>query len=358
MSAATRGGRETKPQVVLMSARKELIGEHAFRTILLWLLWAAAAIVVYFMLYLDTDVWVYIQQDQSKITWVIILLFLVGLGMSFTLAVSITHEALQAVELGNIARQKSLPGVNPDGSVHAVQRFFLALKQIIEHNSIPDIEALIDVELAGYQRRSHAVEVMGNLLITLGLIGTVIGLTLTLAGLTTSLDALGVDHDRLMRGLESAMGGMGTAFYTTLLGSVLGGVLLRVFALITGHGINSLSDSLKKICMVYCAADTKPTVQRDVRALNEEIQVLGDNVKALQAAFSDTRSAMSDFQTAAKELNQVTNGEDKEQTLRDSVVLQMYYTDLLKQEIRMMNRVNRSWWTRLRKAMRRLGAGR
>ncbi len=341
-----------------MSTRKELIGEHAFRTILLWLLWAAAAIVVYFLLYLDTDVWTYIQQDQSKITWVIIGLFVIGLGMSFTLAISITHEALQAVELGNIARNKGLHGVNPEGSVHAVQRFFVSLKEIVASNSAPDIEALIDVELASYQRRSHAIEVMGNLLITLGLIGTVIGLTLTLAGLTTSLDALGQDHDRLMRGLESAMGGMGTAFYTTLLGSVLGGVLLRVFALITGHGINNLSDTLKKICMVYCVADTKPTVERDVRALNEEIQVLSDNVKALQAAFSDTRAAMNEFHDATKELNQATNGEDKEQTLRDSVVLQMYYTDLLKQEIRMVNKINRSWWAKLRRSLRRFGVRR
>ncbi len=341
-----------------MSTRKELIGEHAFRTILLWLMWAAAAIIIYFLLYLDTGVWTFIQQDPSKISWVIIGLFVIGVGMSFTVAITITHEALQTVELGNIARTKGLNGVEPEGSAHAVQRFFLSLKEIIANNSAPDIEALIDVELATYQRRSHSVEVIGNLLITLGLIGTVIGLTLTLAGLTTSLDALGQDHNRLMRGLERAVSGMGTAFYTTLLGAVLGGILLRVFALITGHGINSLSDALKKICMVYCAADTKPSVQRDVRALNEEIQILGDNVKALQAAFSDTKAAMSDFHTAANELNQATNGEDKEQTLRDSVVLQMYYTDLLKQEIRMVNKINRSWWAKLRKSLRRLGARR
>ncbi len=67
---------------------------------------------------------------------------------------------------------------------------------------------------------------------------------------------------------------------------------------------------------------------------------------------------MSDFHTAANELNQATNGEDKEQTLRDSVVLQMYYTDLLKQEIRMVNKINRSWWAKLRKSLRRLGARR
>lgn len=335
-----------------MAKRKELIGEHAFRTVILWLLWAAAAIAVYFLLYLDTDVWTYIQQDQSKITWVIMGLFVVGMALSFTLTVALTHESLQAVDLGRQAKDKGLAGVKPEGSKHAVQRFFFSLKTILASNTTPDIESLLDVELATFQRRSHAVEVIGNLLITLGLIGTVIGLTLTLAGLTTSLDALGHDHERLMRGLESAMGGMGTAFYTTLLGSVLGGVLLRVFALITGHGINNLSDTLKKICMVYCAADTRPSVERDMRVLNEEITVLGDNVKALQAAFRDTRAAMSDFHAAARELNEATDQKEQDQTLRDSVVLQMYYTELLKEEIRMVNKINRSWWGKIRHALR------
>lgn len=339
-----------------MPSRKELVGEHAFRTILLWLTWAAAAIIVYFLLYLDTEVWHYIQQDQSKVTWVIISLFIIGIGISFTLAIAVTHEALQAVKLGNIARTKGLLGVAPEENTHAVQRFFLSLKEILASNTTPDVEGLLDVELGSYHRRNHTVEILGNLLITLGLIGTVIGLTLTLAGLTTSLDALGRDHDRLMRGLESAMGGMGTAFYTTLLGAVGGGILLRVFALITDHGINNLSDTLRKICMVYCAADTKPSVEREMHALNEEITALGTNVKALQAAFSDTKAAMSDFHSAARELSQITNGEDKEKTLRDSVVLQMYYTDLLKEEIRMVNKINRSWWAKLRKSMRRLGA--
>lgn len=335
-----------------MARRKELVGEHAFRTVILWLMWAAAAIAVYFLLYLDTEVWVYIQQDESKITWVIIGLFLIGMGLSFLLTVALTHEALLAVELGNQARKKGLTGINPEDSSRSVPRFFVSLKTVLASNSVPDIESLLDIELSSYQRRSNAVEVIGNLLITLGLIGTVIGLTLTLAGLTTSLDALGHDHERLMRGLESAMSGMGTAFYTTLLGAVLGGILLRVFALITNHGINNLSDNLKKICMVYCAADCKPTVEREMRVLNEEITVLGDNVRALQSAFRDTRDAMATFHAAARELNQAGDREEQDKTLRDSVVLQMYYTDLLREEIRMVNKINRSWWGKLRRSLR------
>ncbi len=336
-----------------MTRRRQLVYEQIYRTILLWLGWASTAIAIYFLLYLDTDVWQYIKDDQSKITWVIIGMFLMGLLISLHLTLSITNEAMQAVKFGDIAKKESLHGVDPDDDLHAIQRFFISLKGIIEKNATPDIESLIEVELADYRRKSHVVEVMGNLLITLGLIGTVIGLTLTLTGLTTSLDALGRDQNRLIEGLRHAMGGMGTAFYTTLLGSVLGGILLRVFALITDGGIDNLSDILKKICMVYCASDIKPTFERDMRVLNAEIERLGANVRVLREALSDTRTAMHEFHEEAKKLNQLNDVDDREKTLRDSVVLQMYYSDLLKQEIRMVNKINRSWWGRLRRALRR-----
>jgi len=335
-----------------MAQRRQLVHEQTYRTILLWLGWASTAIAIYFFLYLDTDIWGYIKQDQSKITWVIIIMFAVGIAISLSLTLSITNEAMQAVKFGDIAKTESLHGVKPQNDRHAIQRFFLSLKDILEKNAQPDIESLIDVELADYHRKSHVVEVMGNLLITLGLIGTVIGLTLTLTGLTTSLDALGHDQSRLIDGLRRAMSGMGTAFYTTLLGSVLGGILLRVFALITDGGIDNLSDIVKKICMVYCASDIKPSFERDMRVLNTEIERFGANVKILRAALNDTKVAMHEFHDEAKKLNQLNDEDDREKTLRDSVVLQMYYSDLLKNEMRMINKINRSWWGKLRRALR------
>ena len=331
-----------------------MIQEKAFRTMFLWLIWAAAAVAVHFALYLDPNLWEYIKNDQSKITWVTYGLFGVGIIMSFTLVMTLTNEAIHANRLGIVAMEKSLSGINPANQRRAVERFFLAIKEVVSKNDQPDIEALLDIEMAPYHRSSHAVEVIGNLLITLGLIGTVVGLTMTLSGLTTSLDALGQDQDRLLSGLRRAMGGMGTAFYTTLLGSVLGGVLLRVFSLITDHGIETLAENLKKICMVYCSTDTKPSLQRELHVFNIEINALGQNVQRLQAAMSESRQAISDFRDEAIRLHKLSDDEGgNKQTLRDSVVLQHYYTDLLKEEIRAMNKINRSWWTRLKRALRR-----
>jgi MotA/TolQ/ExbB proton channel family len=337
----------------MATRRRQPIYEKPYRTILLWILWAAAAIGVYLTLYLNTDLLAQLKQDQSKITWIIIGLFILGLIISLGLAFTITTEALHATQLGNIAQGQGLNGINISHGFHAVEKFFLSLKDILANNAQPDIEALLNVELSSYHRTSDFVEVLGNLLITLGLIGTVIGLTFTLTGLTTSLGALGHDQELLVEGLRKAMSGMGTAFYTTLLGSVLGGVLLPIFALITDHGIENLADILKKICMVYCSFDIKPSLERDMRVINAEITSLGDNVRHLQQAMEDSKKVMASFREEAKRLNDLSlhENDDEKPTLREAVVLQQYYAKLLQEEIKMMNKFNRAWWPRLKRAM-------
>src|SRR3569832_1735084 len=190
---------------------KLMIQERAFRTMFLWLIWAAAAIAVHFALYLDPNLWAYIKQDQSKITWVTYGLFIIGVLMSFSLVLKITAEAIHASKLGKTAMKFSLAGINPENPASAVERFFLSLKEVIRKNEQPDVEALLDMEMGPYHRTSHAVVIIGNLLITLGLFGTVVGLLLSLVGLSFSLFALGHDLERLLAGLTRAFGGGGAA---------------------------------------------------------------------------------------------------------------------------------------------------
>ena len=74
----------------MAARRRQPIYEKPYRTILLWILWAAAAIGVYLTLYLNTDLLAQLKQDQSKITWIIIGLFILGLIISLGLAFTIT----------------------------------------------------------------------------------------------------------------------------------------------------------------------------------------------------------------------------------------------------------------------------
>ena len=326
---------------------------RAYRTITIWFSWASISIVIYLGLYLDTDILEFFNNDKSKITWIITAMFLIGVFTSFLLAIKITSEFIEATNQNELAKDKGLMGLEKTNrKPKAVNDFYESLKIVASSNESPNVETLIEMEYANLNRRSHATEVMGNLLITLGLIGTVMGLTLTLTGLTTSLDALGQDQDLLLAGLRKAMSGMGTAFYTTLLGAVLGGVLLRIFALVTEYGLGSLHDYITKTCMVYLSADFKPTVERDVRFLNVEIEALSEKVIGLKDAFSDSKESINDFQTAIRALHE--EGGDKEHgtyTLRETLRMQKYYRVLIRQELTLMNKLNRTWWGKFKDNM-------
>jgi len=319
----------------------------AYRTLVLWVGWCSIATMVYVGLYLDTDIVSFLRDDQSKITWIILLLFLVGVAASFFLTVNVTVEHLEALTQEKLAREKGLIGVNSRGrKKRAVNRFFDSLRIVAASNDQPNIDALLEMEFGSHIRVSQALEILGNLLITLGLIGTVVGLTYTLSGLTSSLSALGQDTDLLLAGLRKAMAGMGTSFYTTLLGALLGGVLLRIFALITENGISGLHEALSRTCMLYCTADLKQTAEREVRLLNVEIEALGDRLGALNKAFSESKQSLLEFRDAVKELHTLSGEDSSVYTLRETLRMQKYYRALLHHEIHLMNKLNRSWWQR------------
>lgn len=305
--------------------------QRGYRALVLWIIWAAAAIIIYFGLYQDTEVWEFVKRDPSRITWAIIGLFSLGVMTSFILTILLTLESIKVDELEKIAREKGWLGIQETDKKLCVASYFTSLRTVVENNGELNVEALVDVEFSIYQRTAHALEIIGNLLITLGLVGTVVGLTLTLTGLTGSLEALGQDQDQLLSGLRGAMAGMGTAFYTTLLGSVLGGVLLRIFAHIDENGVESLENTLTRICLVHCSADFKPSMERDMRIINAQIKDMRDNIESLQIQLDKARQAMSEFATEAKQPGQDMDIEH----LREMVKLRQAYTKSLAMEIKL-----------------------
>jgi len=317
--------------------------QRGYRALILWTLWSAAAIIIYAGMYHDTDVFLFVRHDPSRITWVILGLFGLGIITSFILIVYLTLESIKVDKLEVIAKRSGWLGIEHSNKYLCVANFFDSLKTIVLNNGELFIESLVEVEFSVYRRTAHALEVLGNLLITLGLVGTVVGLTLTLTGLTSSLEALGQDQDQLMRGLRGAMGGMGTAFYTTLLGSVLGGVLLRVFAHINENGIDSLENVLTRICLVYCSADFKPSTERDIRALNSEVDSLSNKIEYLQNCLANTKNLISDF---GKEFALLNQQRDEARSLDDILLKRKKYLDTLREEFQ-LKRMNKGMWWRV-----------
>ena len=301
--------------------------QRGYRALVLWIVWTAAAIIIYLGLYQDSNFFEFIRNDRSRITWVILGLFCAGVIGSFVLTLILTLESTKVDRLELVAKTLGLMGIESEGKRLCVASFFNSLRTIIAHRGDLDLDSLVDVEFSVYRRAAHGLEIIGNLLITLGLIGTVVGLTLTLTGLTGSLEALGHDQDQLLSGLRLAMSGMGTAFYTTLLGAVLGGILLRVYAHIDEHGVESLENALTRICLVYCAADLRPSAEREAKLLENEIGVLNTAVQQLHNTLAHSRQAMSDF---IAEIENLRKAEGEDALLEKTLRLRQRYLEMLR----------------------------
>mgnify|MGYP007000383185 len=84
-----------------------------------------------------------------------------------------------------------------------------------------------------------------NLLIFLGLLGTFYGLATTVPAVVETIRTLAPKEgqsaievfDKLMSGLENQLGGMGTAFASSLLG-LAGSLVVGLLELFSGHGQN------------------------------------------------------------------------------------------------------------------------
>ncbi len=266
--------------------------QRALRTFALWMGWAISAITVFAMMSRKANVLEFVQNDQTHVTWLIVGMFILGVGVSFVQAMKLTTEWFRAYRIVSLVESKGLAGIQQRGGPHIVDHFVDALHLIIARNGRADVDALIDVEFSAQHRVSQFVSLLGNLMITLGLIGTVLGMTITMNGLNGALGSLGTDDTMLVEGLRSAMNGMGVAFYTTLIGSVLGGVLLRVFSWITDASINGLQDLMLRTCVVHASADLEPSDERDLRALDASMEHLQSRVELLNLAIKASREEM------------------------------------------------------------------
>lgn len=107
-----------------------------------------------------------------------------------------------------------------------------------------------------------------SLLIFLGLLGTFYGLATTVPAVVDTIRSLAPDEnqtgiqvfDNLMSGLEAQLGGMGTAFSSSLLG-LAGSLVVGMLELFAGHGQNrfyrQLEEWLSSITRLGVAGDTE-----------------------------------------------------------------------------------------------------
>ncbi len=259
--------------------------QRGVRTLVLWVAWALACALVFTSLYRQANLLGFIASDQTRISWIILGLFGLGVAVSLGQVLVLTAEWFRAYRLERaLARHGVLALRLRRQRRRLVEHFVADVQRILQAGGEADLDALLETLLAPERRRARFVALVGNLLITLGLIGTVFGMTITMAGLSGALDALGQNNRELVEGLRRAMAGVGVAFYTTLLGAVLGGILLRVFAWIAETSVEGLADLMMRAMLVHASVELATNPMREARAVERELARLHQRLEEIRMA--------------------------------------------------------------------------
>ena len=161
---------------------------------------------------------------------------------------------------------------------------------------------------------------INNLLIFLGLLGTFYGLATTVPAVVETIRSLNPSENegsvevfgRLMTGLENQLGGMGTAFASSLLG-LAGSLIVGVLELFASHGQNrfyrQLEDWLSSITRVNLASvDSDGGPQSSNGILDEVLDQMGDQISD---ALNKVASALQTLETSLSKADEARLNSDQ-----------------------------------------------
>lgn len=142
-----------------------------------------------------------------------------------------------------------------------------------------------------------------NLLIFLGLLGTFFGLATTVPAVVETIRSLapgegegGVEvFNRLMTGLEEQLGGMGTAFSSSLLG-LAGSLVVGLMELFAGHGQNRFYRELEEWLSTITKLSYASGDGEDASEAGAYLGILAEQIETMQTMFvqTDAQRAMMD----------------------------------------------------------------
>lgn len=155
-----------------------------------------------------------------------------------------------------------------------------------------------------------------NLLIFLGLLGTFYGLATTVPAVVDTIRALAPQpgetatavFDRLMSGLESQLGGMGTAFSSSLLG-LAGSLVVGLLELFVTHGQNRFYRELEEwISSITRLSFAAAEGDGEASAVVEILDHMAEQMDALQTLFVRSEHARGQTETQLASLTDAFAG--------------------------------------------------
>jgi hypothetical protein len=207
-----------------------------------WLMLSGLIVFGIFVCWDNGLVTIVLGTDQSKISFVIASVFIAGTFHCCARAIYVSTQINQLRVLEKIKRHPDFASGNPSRrrllinnsgvSNRSISLSYLAQSNILDINSktsLSNPSALLDI-LTSKAKNSHDTGwFMVDILIKLGLLGTIIGFIFMLASVSVT-DSM--DVASLKSIIKSMSNGMGTALYTTLTGLVASMILAIQYLLV------------------------------------------------------------------------------------------------------------------------------
>lgn len=204
-----------------------------------------------------------VLSDRSAISLILVLCYLVALARSFADVRYVSQQTLKArrqvLTLVEGGRIRTLLEQCEDS---LMRDHITNLYEISKRSTEVSQDNLVVLMQSKLHARIRLTEIAGGVLVTIGLVGTIVGLISSFAGIDLVLQHVGQDRDQLLAGFTDTLGGMGTAFYTTLLGSILGGVVMRVLNTIVVSSTDALISHIAELTEVYILPTIRTSAQR------------------------------------------------------------------------------------------------
>ncbi|TKA94446.1 biopolymer transporter ExbB [Cereibacter changlensis] len=233
----------------------------------------------------------------------IALVFLLGVGICFLHV----FRLMRSIDwLEDFVRQRPGQGIAPAPNLLAPLAALLRSRGARMQLSSTSSRSILDSVATRLDEQRDVTHYLGSLLIFLGLLGTFYGLATTVPALVETIRSLspkdgetGVDvFAKLMGGLEDQLGGMGTAFSSSLLG-LAGSLVVGLLELFAGHGQNrfyrELEEWLSTITKLgYAGPDGEATDQGAIAGILEQMAGQMDTMQLLHAQSEANRTLVDE----------------------------------------------------------------
>jgi Zn-finger nucleic acid-binding protein len=183
-----------------------------------------------------------VVHDESYLCVVIFCLFLLGLLINYQGIRRLRNEYVCAAVCMLSFRRSGFDEVSVGPAAGILHQHIMDLSEIAKHDNNFTQDGLITLLYSKMMSHAKIVDILSGVLVTLGLIGTIVGLISMTNGLSDTLASLGDDGKatELLTGMRSTMSGLGTAFNTTLVGAILGSVVLRILNNVYASNVDRL----------------------------------------------------------------------------------------------------------------------